>query len=278
MKNGEVTCVAEIKGRYGIYLDNDSLIELSTKDVLRRQRFVCALRRGGTLLFSMTNAVEAAGLARPLRDFLDGVGSYWVPLEMDPWVVVEREKVGHVGRAPVSEQFMLSFDLSQVSTNIFDLSAEKFFRLSTVLDWVQDSRKEVKQFKLTMYDELCKLVTHGRAAYESDRASLDRFWPPVFYDDLKPATFVLHHLLRLLIVEAKSFQLEEGDGLDFCHAVMAASYGSIATLDKGWKRRVENLPKPNRLAKVYYRPEVDQLVDTLEELVASLLTKHGDNS
>ena len=48
---------------------------------------------------------------------------------------------------------------------------------------------------------------------------------------------------------------------------MATAYGSIATLDKHWKRRIENLPKPNRLAKVYYRPEVDQLVDVLESLV-----------
>lgn len=274
MKNGEISFVAEMKGRYGVYLDNDSLIELSTKDVLRRQRFVCALRRGGTLLFSMTNVVEAAGLARPLRDFLDSIGSYWVPLGMDPWVVFEREITGHGGRAPVSEQFMLSYfqerthDLFQTDSKVHDLSAEKFFQLSAVLDWMQENRDTVRAFSTTVDDNLRALVTMGRAEYKKDSSVLDRIWPPVEYTDSRPATFIMNHLLRLLVREAKT--LKKGDGLDFCHAVMASAYGSIATLDKHWKRRVESLPKPNRLAKIYYRPEVDQLVDVLESLVASI--------
>jgi len=43
----------------------------------------------------------------------------------------------------------------------------------------------------------------------------------------------------------------------------------MITLDKQWKRLVENLPSHNRLAKVYYRPQVDELVNLLEELTSS---------
>jgi hypothetical protein len=57
--------------------------------------------------------------------------------------------------------------------------------------------------------------------------------------------------------------------MDFCHAVVAAAYGSLITLDRKWKNRVEDLPIPNRLAKVYYRPELGQLVSMLESLVTS---------
>jgi hypothetical protein len=62
--------------------------------------------------------------------------------------------------------------------------------------------------------------------------------------------------------------LKDNDGLDFCHAVLAAAYGSLATLDRHWKRRVEQLPKPNNVARMYYRPEVDDLVAVLESLVS----------
>lgn len=64
-------------------------------------------------------------------------------------------------------------------------------------------------------------------------------------------------------------RIEDNDALDFCHAALAAAYGSLVALDRQWKRRVEDLPKPNGLAKVYYRPELDQLVDMLESLVTS---------
>jgi hypothetical protein len=98
-KEDELTCVAELSGCFGVYLDTDSLIELATGAVLRRQRFVDALLRGGDLLFSFTNAVEIAGpqgtTATAIRSFLDSVRSHWIPLELDPWKVVRREATGH---------------------------------------------------------------------------------------------------------------------------------------------------------------------------------------
>ena len=279
--NGEMLCIAELKGRIGVYLDNDSLYELAvTKGrELRRQRFVDALRRGGTLLFSFTNALEVAGLmgqsASAVRAFLDSVGSYWVPLKMNPFKVIEMEELGLSDQAPISEEFMKgyveerAYDLSLQGRKLLDLSTETFFCLGAVLDWMQENRDSIRDNTRRIEGLLRDQLIRFRDDYEKDCTSLDRQLPPVPFDSRKPATFVATHLLRKLVIESKAFQFKDGDGPDFCHAVLAAAYGSIVTLDKQWKRRVENLPTPNRLAKVYYRPEVDQLVDMVESLVTS---------
>jgi hypothetical protein len=79
-----------------------------------------------------------------------------------------------------------------------------------------------------------------------------------------PATFTYVHLVRNLVINAKAQRLKEGDGVDFCHAVMATAFSSVATLDKHWKRRIESLPKPNGLARIYYGAELDRMVTDIE--------------
>lgn len=275
-EDGKLSCVAELMGRFGVYLDNFSIIDLAKGPAAQRQRFLDALKTRGTLLFSLTNAAEVAGpqgaSASAVRAFLDGVGPYWVPLELNPWRVVEREQAGLVDRAPVSDGFMKAYfqqrahDLSPGGSRVLDLSPENFFRLGAVLDWVQEDRDNTRQEAAGMDETLRGKLKQLRTNYDNDAASLDRLLPPVPFDEQRRATFVLIHLLRTLVLEAKAFQFKDNDALDFCHAVLAAAYGSIATLDKQWKRRVENLPKPNRLAKVYYGPQLDELVDLLNSL------------
>ncbi len=59
--------------------------------------------------------------------------------------------------------------------------------------------------------------------------------------------------------------MKPGDGLDFCHAVMASSFASFATLDKRWKRRVVNLPTQHGLARIYSgQAELDQMVTDVQ--------------
>jgi len=278
-EGGEIVCVAELKDRFGVYLDNDSLIELASGTGSRRQRFVDALRRGATLLFSLANAVEVAGpqgaSASAVRAFLDSVGPHWVPLELNPWTVVAREGAGLIERAAVSESFMEAYfqrriyDLSLGGSKVLDLSAETFFCLGEVLVWAHEDRDRIRKDAVKLDQALRDRLKESRTEYDKDPTSLDRSLPPIAFDNRHPATFVLTHLLRMLVVEAKAFQLRNNDALDFCHAVLAAGYGSVATLDRQWRRRVENLPMPNHLAKVFYRPQVDQLVDVLESLVAS---------
>lgn len=278
-KEGKPVCVAELKDRFGVYLDNDSLIDLAKGSESRRRRFVDAVQSGGTLLFSWTNAVELAGpqgaSANAVGAFLDSFGPRWVPLELNPWKVVDREDAGLRERAPVSERFMeayfqqRAYDLSPEGSKMLDLSPDSFFRLGAVLDWVQKDRSSIRRKAVQLDDALRSRLNELRAEYEKDQTALDRLLPPVPFDERRRATFVWVHLQRMLVVEAKAVQFKDNDGLDFCHAVLAAAYGSVITLDKQWKRRVENLPAPNRLAKVYYRPELDSLVDLLESLATA---------
>jgi hypothetical protein len=58
------------------------------------------------------------------------------------------------------------------------------------------------------------------------------------------------------VSEAKQFTLKKGDGRDLCHALLGSAYGSLAALDKHWKRLVEALPKPNGLARIYSANEL----------------------
>ena len=52
--------------------------------------------------------------------------------------------------------------------------------------------------------------------------------------------------------------------MDFCHTVIASAFSSVAALDKHWKRRIEKLPKPNKLAKIYYVGELESMVMDIE--------------
>ena len=111
---------------------------------------------------------------------------------------------------------------------------------------------------------IIEVVDKLRVEYEADSTALDKRLPAIPYDAKRPATFAWNHLVRNLVINAKGHPPKAGDGRDLCHAVMGAAYGSFAALDKHWKQRVAALPRPNGLAKVYYAPELDQLVADLE--------------
>jgi hypothetical protein len=119
---------------------------------------------------------------------------------------------------------------------------------------------------------LFETVEALRVKYEADPMSIDRHLPPLTWNPRLPATFVWTHIIRGLVREAKSHPLKRGDGRDLCHAVVGAAYGSFTALDKQWKRRIEALPKPNGLARIYYAPELDQLVAHLEMYPDALST------
>jgi len=270
-EDGIPTCVAELGDRVGVYLDNDAVSELARPGDLRT-RFVGAIRRRGTLLFSFANAIEVSSSA-VVWSFLDEIGPEWVPLALSPWRVSEREKAGDGPSAPISEHFVESYfkerayDLSPEGSRLLDLSAETFFRLSAVASWAMKNSGTARSTE--KIDEAIRTrIAEERAAYEASSDALDRSLPPIKFNGTRPATFVLIHLLRTLVLEAKAYQLRPHDGMDLCHAVLAASYGQLVTLDKQWKRRVEGLPKPHQLATVYYRPQVGELVERLEALVA----------
>jgi hypothetical protein len=137
-----------------------------------------------------------------------------------------------------------TYDLSPEGRKAFDLSADSFFRLGSVLDWVQEHRGDIRN-AVKIDRMFCSLLRQLREDYDKNPSALNREAPSLLFDHRRPATFVLAQLLRMLVLEAKAFQYKKNDGLDFCHAVLASAYGSMITLDKQWKRRVENLPWQN---------------------------------
>lgn len=279
IEDGQPTCVTEIPAnRHGVYLDNWAIIELATRDEPRRDRFLNALSEGGELLFSWTNATELwgpqGGSADRIRSFLSAVGAHWFPLEMNPFEVARRECSGvSTEHAAVSETFVnayfkqRAYEQSPEGKAVLDLS-DAFFDLGAVVDWVHQERDLVRADLSCMDESLSQRIDDARRRYVENTASLDGEFPPASYDPQRPAAFALPHLLRTLVIDAKAFQFKRGDGADLCHAVLGAAYGSLATLDKQWKHRVEQLPRPNELARILSPPEVDEFVEILEALVA----------
>lgn len=264
-----VTVDATVSG-LAVYLDNWAIIDLAKGDPSRRRRFVDAICTGGDLLFSSTNAAELTGPQGKSFDtvkrFLDQIGPYWFPVELNPFKVVERELKG-LGSAEscVSTSFMEAYfvdrmtDYSPRSGKVTDLS-EDFFRLGAVMDWVAQSDSIPK--RSAEFDDVLRTIRERRTEYERNPSRLDQKFRT--FNPSQPATFTCGNLLKTLIVESKAYQVKKGDGLDFCHAVIASAFASVATLDKHWKRRVENLPKPNKLAHIYSRRELDKMVTDIE--------------
>ena len=58
-----------------------------------------------------------------------------------------------------------------------------------------------------------------RERCKRDSALLDQKFPLIPFDPGRPACFVYFNLLRVMAIEAHS--LKRGDGMDFCHAVVA---------------------------------------------------------
>jgi hypothetical protein len=254
-----------------IYLDHWAVIDLAKGDRSRRRRFVDAVCAGGDLLFSSANAAELAGpqgkSREAIKSFLDELGRHWVPVELNPFKVVERELKG-VGptESCVSTGFMHAYFRDRTrgyapgSGKVIDLS-EDFFRLGAVLDWVPQSNS-IRKLSAEFDEVLRKSISEHRTEYERNLTRLDQKFRT--FNPSYAATFTCGGLIKTLIIESKARSVKKGDGLDFCHAVMAGAFASVAALDKHWKRRIEGLPKPNRLAAIYYQPELDKMVADIE--------------
>jgi hypothetical protein len=252
-----------------VYLDNWAVIELAKHDSPRRARFVAAICKGGDLLFSSTNAAELIGPKgqsfEAVKVFLDQLGPHWIPVELNPFKVKERERNGMGLESCISKDFMTAYFRNRVarctpgSGEIIDMS-DNFFKLSSVVDWVAQDKSIRK--KSEEFDDLLKGIRERQVEYERNQSRAVQ--QVRAFNPLTPATFACDNLIRTLIVESKAYSVEPGDGFDFCHAVIGSAFAHVATLDKNWKRRVENLPQPNGLARIYYRPELDTMVADIE--------------
>ena len=260
-----------------VYLDNWAIGDLAEHNPSRRRRFIQAVRSGVDLLFSVTNAAELSGptgrSAEAIREFLDEIGPHWFPAEHNPTEVVKREQMGANSNAVcASEEFMGSYlahlmrDYPPGSAKVVEMY-DKFFRLGAILDWVSPQRESILRGKAegdAILKDKCGMCAE---TFKRDAHWLDDKFPRKPFDPSRRASFVYDNLLRTLVVEAN--QLKRNDWMDFCHAVIATAYSTFAALDKNWKRRVLNLPKPNSVARIYSAPELDNMVTDMEYALTS---------
>jgi hypothetical protein len=255
-----------------VYLDNCAIIRLATGDASRHGRFVDTICAHGDLLFSTTNAAELGGpqgkSAEAVKTFLNELGPHWVPVELNPFTVMEREWKGvDPSKSCISQEFFDAYFRNRTTDyapgSIIDVSKD-FFSLGAVLKWVSGERLREQSEK---FDALMGTIREYHDRYVANSGRLDlRFR---VFNPSQPASFACMNLMKTLIEESKAYQAKKGDGMDFCHAVVGSAFAHFAAFDKQWKRRVESLPQPNGLARVYYEPELDQMVTDIESWVQS---------
>jgi len=255
-----------------VSLDTWAFINLAKGDPSRRQRFLSTIHSGVELLFSVTNAAELSGpqgrSADVVRTFLDQIGPRWFPAKHDVTEVIKLEiECKSPDAACIDQQFLKSYVADRLRPytpgcgKIINLS-DDFFCLGPLLDRVGPQRESIYESS-SSFDELLKnKMSAIRALSKRDPLLLDKRFPWIPFNSARPACFVYFNLFRVMADEASS--LKRGDGMDFCHTVMATAFASFATLDKHWKRRVERLPKPNGLARIYGPSELEQLVTDME--------------
>lgn len=263
LDDGGVSVTATLIRQPAIYLDQFAL-DAFARQQARRDRFLKIWQTKGELLFSYVNALDLSGpqnnTASIIRDFLEGLGPYWIPLELNPWKIVRKENGQEPasGTACVSESFLNGYflELRDEATN-----------LGKAVDLIQahraTSQAQVQQLK----DDTNARVQDYRNAFKKDAGSLDKRLPSEAYDPQRPATFVLRQMERLITKQAKSHTWMPNDGIDFLHATVAAGCADFLVLDKHWKARVEEIAPKKSYKWVYYGNELDEFLDVFEHCV-----------
>ncbi len=276
--DGQLTFESSVRG-IAIYLDTFALKSLARGDGSIRRRFVAAVNSGADLLFSTTNAVEMSGATGSSSDavkaFLNELGPNWYPIEMSVDEVMTREQRGLPPDACcVDKDLLRAFFSNRTcehtpgSGRVIDLSGD-FFQLGAFIDWLAPQRnhflEQKRQFDELLKDSILKL----RAKHKENPSWLDQIMPLPQFNPSRAATFAYVGLLRGLIRD-RGHQVKDGDAMDFHHAVMACAFSNFAALDKHWKSRVANLPKPNRTPRIYYEPELTAMVADIETGLSQL--------
>jgi hypothetical protein len=269
-----------------VFLDNFAIIGLAKGDRDRRRRFIATLNRGVDVLFSVSNAAELSGPQGysfiTIREFLDEIGTHWFPVEFDPYECIKREQQPQ-GLPFFCERLLKTFTAERLRRSpeikIADLPASlpsDFFRLGLFMDWLAPQRDDIVDGKHQMGLRLrCEIMAHW-AEHRKNPGWLDAKLPELPFTVDRPATYVYGNLLRLLVREAKGRTIMPNDGIDFGQAVIGTAYASVATLDKHWKQRVETiLPMPNKLARIYYQPELDKMVRDIERSLDNASLERG---
>ncbi|MFZ1008757.1 MAG: hypothetical protein WAN65_18105 [Candidatus Sulfotelmatobacter sp.] len=277
--SGKPTFVASVKS-VAVYLDNWAVKTFAKNNPQLGERFIRAIRSGGDILFSTSHAIEALGpqdgSSDAFKSFLNQVGPHWYPIAGNIFAVLEREQRG-MSRTDCAygEELLTAYFQTNTASNlpgsgkVIDLSSESFFKFGNVIDFSKDKR-EYLLGKCAEFDRaILEYVTKLRVKSKKKPAWLDIVLPAIPFTPSSAASFAFVNLMRELIKDT-GYQIKKGDAMDLQHAVMATAFSNFAALDKQWKRRVENLPKPNQNPRVYYEPELEMMVTDIEAALAQL--------
>jgi len=262
------------------YLSPDAIIELAHPGRAGvRGRFTKALVGSrGSLLISLTDCARLGAVAderrTSIRALLNGIGVNWAFLQPDPDVAFEREKDGRTGDGCLSHDLLEAFALARrcvawsgpgdgQTTSLVD-----WLSLDAVIDWIAANHTLLTEHE-AIDQSVSDTYAQFQATHRSGPAHFERV-AKLAYDCRWPATFALSHLTRQLILEDGTRPLTREEARGLRHAGMTAAYGSFAVLDASWKARVESLPQPNELARLYLVDELDRLVADLEAYAGAM--------
>lgn len=261
--DGGVVLEVELVRQPAIYLDHDSLSDIA-RTPARRQRFLDIWARRGELLFSFVNSLDLAGpqgdTVRYIRDLLQDIGPYWIPLDLNPWRVIRKENGQEpcIGSPSISEAFLRPYFLEL---------RDEVTNLGRVVDLIQNDRDatlaNVEELKISVN----QMVQTYREGFMRDEAFLDRQLPAIAYDPARPTSFMVRQLERLVTREARSHVWMPNDGIDFMHASVASSPADFLLLDRQWKRRVLEVASPRAYPWVFYRYELDDFLTAFDTCV-----------
>ena len=253
-----------------VYLDNFAIIRIAQGPRERRDRFLnCLSDESADLLFSVANSIDLVGSNKTVKAFLKQIANHWFPVDLSVNEVCKREEQGLVGSNAFSAMdFARTVFAAQVqpylaSGKLTDISAD-LFAPDKFIEWLELHKDRIWKDRDALDESLFRKVKEYRSRQKLDPLWVERSFPEFarFRSD-KPAMFAYENIIRGFVVD-RGTQPKKGDGLDLSHAVLGSAFASFAALDGQWKKRVESLPKPNGLAKIYSEPELDHMVSDVE--------------
>jgi len=246
-----------------IYLDHWALRRLS-ENLTLGARFLGAFTRRGTVMFSLMNVAEIARDASPhrakeVRDFLESVGPYWIPMTIDPVRIIDAEERGETAHGPhpclsvgflTEPAFAASLTKGVVSlAHVVDLT-----RRPHGDDLIQTTDRKTA--------ELQDIIQKFRDAYPANPKDLEKMYPLLKFDAAKPMRGIHNGLVRYTITD--SFTLNDNHARDLYHAIASVRCAQMVTLDAHWAGQVRKLKLPPEFVKVYSEVELDAFLADLE--------------
>ena len=267
--NDDYRLIGAVRG-IAVYLDTFAIIRMAQESQQRRDRFLNCLSDGSAdLLFSVANSIDLVGSNKTVKAFLKQIANHWFPVDLSVNAVCKREEQGLMGAdaftamdfaqvvfAAQVQPYLASGGITHFSPDLF--APDKF------IEWLELHKDRIWKDRNALDETLFQKVKEYRSRQKLDASWVEDSFPEFarFRRD-KPAMFAYENIIRGFVMD-RGTQPKKGDGLDLSHAVLGSAFANFAALDGQWKKRIESLPKPNGLARIYSEPELDQMVSDIE--------------